>query len=71
MISRKVVGLMLAATVTFSAPALATSHGAVKMFDSDNDGTLDPAEVQKAATATFAKLERRMAPSTHASCGAG
>jgi Ca2+-binding EF-hand superfamily protein len=57
MISRKVVGLMLAAAVTFSAPALAASNGAIKMFDSDNDGTLDLAEVQKAATATFAKLD--------------
>jgi Ca2+-binding EF-hand superfamily protein len=60
MISPKVVGLMLAAAVTFSGPALAASNRAnpIKMFDPDNDGTLDLAEVQKAASAMFAKLDR-------------
>jgi Ca2+-binding EF-hand superfamily protein len=28
------------------------------MFDTDNDGTLDLAEVKKAASALFAKLDR-------------
>ena len=31
---------------------------AVKLFDTDNDATLDLAEVKKAATALFAKLDR-------------
>ena len=30
----------------------------IKMFDTDNDGTLDLAEVKKAASALFAKLDR-------------
>jgi len=30
----------------------------VKMFDTDNDGTLDLAEVKKAASTLFAKLDR-------------
>ena len=34
-----------------SGPALAASGNAVKMFDTDNDGTLDLAEVKKAASA--------------------
>jgi Ca2+-binding EF-hand superfamily protein len=59
MISRPFVGLLLAAAVAFSGPALAASERAnpVKMFDSDNDGTLDLAEVKKAASAMFAKLD--------------
>jgi len=57
MIARPFVGLMLAAAVTFSGPALAKDRAnPVKMFDSDNDGTLDLAEVKKAASATFTKL---------------
>jgi Ca2+-binding EF-hand superfamily protein len=56
--SHKVSGLMLVAAVMFSTSALAASNGAIKMFDPDNDGTLDLAEVQQAAAATFAKLER-------------
>lgn len=40
-----------------SGPALAASGNAVKMFDTDNDGTLDLAEVKKAASAMFAKLD--------------
>jgi Ca2+-binding EF-hand superfamily protein len=39
-----------------SGPALAASGNAVKMFDTDNDGTLDLIEVKKAASAMFAKL---------------
>ena len=58
MMSRRYVVLMLAA-VTFSEPALAASRGAnpIKLFDTDNDGTLDLAEVKKAASALFAKLD--------------
>jgi Ca2+-binding EF-hand superfamily protein len=49
---------MLAA-VTFSGPALAASRGVnpIKLFDTDNDDTLDLAEVKKAASALFAKLD--------------
>jgi len=58
MMPRRSVVLMLAA-VTFSGPALAASRGSspIKMFDTDNDGTLDLAEAKKAASALFAKLD--------------
>ena len=37
----------------------ASSRGdAIKMFDTDNDGTLDLAEVKKAASSVFSKLDR-------------
>ena len=59
MISRPFIGLMLATAVAFSGPASAESKrvSPIKMFDSDNDGTLDLAEVKKAASAMFAKLD--------------
>jgi Ca2+-binding EF-hand superfamily protein len=58
MILRPFVGLALAAAVAFSGPALGKDRvSPVKMFDSDNDGTLDLAEVKKAASAMFAKLD--------------
>ena len=58
MISRPFVGLLMAADVAFSGPALAKDRvGPVKMFESDNDGTLDLPEVKKAASAMFAKLD--------------
>ena len=58
MISRPFVGLALAAAVAFSGPALAKDRASpIKMFDTDNDGTLDLAEVKKAASAMFAKLD--------------
>jgi Ca2+-binding EF-hand superfamily protein len=48
-----------AALAGTSLPALAASRtNAVKMFDTDNDGTLDLAEVKKAASTLFAKLDR-------------
>jgi Ca2+-binding EF-hand superfamily protein len=57
MISRVVIGAVLAAAVAFSAPALAKDRAnPIKMFDIDNDGTLDLAKVKKAASAMFAKL---------------
>jgi Ca2+-binding EF-hand superfamily protein len=56
MISRRSVALALTFAV-LSGPAWSASGGAVKMFDTDNDGTLDLAEVKKAATALFAKLD--------------
>ena len=59
MISRPFVGLVLAAAMTLSGSAWAASDraNAVKMFDPDNDGTLDLAEVKNAASAMFAKLD--------------
>jgi Ca2+-binding EF-hand superfamily protein len=50
---------MFAAAVTFSAPAWAASNptNPVRMFDRDNDGTLDLAEVKSAASTMFAKLD--------------
>ena len=60
MISRRFFVLALAAaTLSASLPALAASPAnPIKMFDTDNDGTLDLAEVKKAASALFAKLDR-------------
>src|SRR6266852_4109790 len=62
MISRRSVVLTLAfATFSLaSLPALAASRNTnpVRLFDTDNDGTLDLAEVKKAASALFAKLDR-------------
>jgi Ca2+-binding EF-hand superfamily protein len=62
MISRRSVPLTLAiATLSVAGvPALAGSPRAdlVKMFDTDNDGTLDLAEVKKAASGLLAKLDR-------------
>src|SRR6202011_4231583 len=62
MISRRSIVLTLAiATLSVaSVPILAGSPRAdpVRMFDTDNDGTLDLAEVKKAASDLFAKLDR-------------
>jgi Ca2+-binding EF-hand superfamily protein len=60
MISRRSLVLTLSATsVAASLPALAASRvNPIKMFDADNDGTLDLAEVKKAASAMFARLDR-------------
>ena len=58
MISRSLVGVVLAAAVAFCGPALAKGRAnPIKMFDTDNDGTLDLAEVKKAASAMFARLD--------------
>ena len=56
--SRLFVGLLLAA-VLFPGPTLAASRGAnpIKLFDTDNDGTLDRMEVRKAAISLFEKLD--------------
>jgi Ca2+-binding EF-hand superfamily protein len=62
MISRRPVLLTLAVAALFGAgrPVLAGSRlpTAIRMFDTDNDGTLDLAEVKKAASALFARLDR-------------
>lgn len=59
MISRPLMGLALAAGIVLSGSALAASGrpDPIKMFDPDNDGTLDLMEVKNAASATFAKLD--------------
>src|SRR2546430_17392505 len=62
MISRRSVLSTFAIATLFdgSSPVLAGSRriDPIKMFDTDNDGTLDLAEVKKAASALFAKLDR-------------
>lgn len=60
MLSRRSIILTLTAALAgASSPALAASgSNPIKMFDTDNDGTLDLAEVKKAASALFAKLDR-------------
>ena len=62
MLSRRSILLTLA-TATLSGgslPALARSRRSdpIRTFDTDNDGTLDLAEVKKAASALFTKLDR-------------
>jgi Ca2+-binding EF-hand superfamily protein len=59
MMSRRCIVAALAAAA-LAEPALAAGRRAnpIKMFDTDNDGTLDLAEVKKAASALFAKLDR-------------
>src|SRR5262249_60982942 len=62
MMARRHAVLMVTviALVAGRLPALAASAGAdaIRMFDPDNDGTLDLAEVRKAASNQFAKLDR-------------
>jgi Ca2+-binding EF-hand superfamily protein len=62
MMSRRSVLLTFASATLFggSSPAAAASRRAdpIRLFDTDNDGTLDLAEVKKAASALFAKLDR-------------
>jgi len=62
MISRRTVLRNLAVTslIVVSLPAFGKSRqiNPIKMFDTDNDGTLDLAEVKKAASALFARLDR-------------
>jgi Ca2+-binding EF-hand superfamily protein len=52
--------LAIATLSVASLPVLAGSRpvNPVQMFDTDSDGTLDLAEVKKAASALFAKLDR-------------
>lgn len=62
MISRRIVLLSLAVAPLSGAnrPVLAASRRSapIRMFDTDNDGTLDLAEVKKAASDLFARLDR-------------
>ncbi|MFX5914856.1 EF-hand domain-containing protein, partial [Acinetobacter baumannii] len=60
MISRRTALSAIAAKILcfgFAGPALA-APSAVKMFDTDNDGSLDLQEVKKAATELFDRLDR-------------
>jgi len=61
MMSRRSILLTLATAMSgASPPVLAASRGAdpIRMFDTDNDGTLDVAEVKKAASTSFSRLDR-------------
>lgn len=58
MLSRRSVLLTLVVAILGGGAAWAAPRSVVRMFDSDNDGTLDLAEVKKAASALFAKLDR-------------
>ena len=62
MISRRsVVSILALAMPSFAGlPALAGPRRGdpIRTFDTDNDGTLDLAEVKKAASALFARLDR-------------
>jgi Ca2+-binding EF-hand superfamily protein len=62
MISRRTIVLSLAAGTLLAAvsPVLASSSRsrAIRMLDTDNDGTVDLAEAKKAAAALFDRLER-------------
>ena len=62
MTSRRSVLLTMVAGVLAIGhlPALAAARRAdpIRVFDTDNDGTLDLAEVKKAASAVFSKLDR-------------
>ena len=62
MASRRFVLLMLAVATLSDASrptrAASSRSAAMRMFDTDNDGTLDLAEVKKAGSALFARLDR-------------
>src|SRR3979490_2318484 len=62
MLSRRSVLLTFAIATLLggSLPAIAGSRrvNPIRMFDTDKDGTLDLAEVKKAASALFARLDR-------------
>ena len=56
---RSLMRMAVAATLVTALPVLAASAAdAIKLFDTDKDGTLDLAEVRKAASSLFAKLDR-------------
>jgi Ca2+-binding EF-hand superfamily protein len=62
MMSRRTVvfSLSVGTLLATMLPAMAKSRGMnlIRMFDTDNDGTVDLAEAKKAASALFDKLER-------------
>ncbi len=55
--TRRSILLISAAFLATGSDAGAAARDPIKMFDTDADGTLDLAEVKKAATALFAKLD--------------
>ena len=57
---RSMLFTMVGGVMAMGQPALAAARRAdpIRMFDTDNDGTLDLAEVKKAASALFSKLDR-------------
>ncbi len=55
--TRRSILLISAAFLAMGTDADAATRDAIKMFDTDADGTLDLAEVKKAASALFAKLD--------------
>jgi Ca2+-binding EF-hand superfamily protein len=55
--TRRSILLISAAFLAAGSDAEAAGLDPIKMFDTDADGTLDLAEVKKAATALFAKLD--------------
>jgi hypothetical protein len=59
MMLRYALAVILTGMTFASLPALAASRNTdpVKMFDTDNDGTLDLQEVKKVAADLFAKLD--------------
>jgi Ca2+-binding EF-hand superfamily protein len=60
MISRRSILLLSGAFLAggpSSAALVVSGHDPIKMFDLDADGTLDLAEVKKAAAALFARLD--------------
>src|SRR4030081_1046612 len=59
-IPRRFILLLLAVATGGSLPVLPGPRhpNPIRMFDTDNDGTLDLAEVKKAASDLFAKLDR-------------
>jgi Ca2+-binding EF-hand superfamily protein len=62
MLSRRAFVFSLAVGTMFAAMmpawAKARSSGVIRMFDTDNDGTVDLAEAKAAASKLFDKLER-------------
>src|ERR1700682_1510584 len=64
-ISRRSILLTFAVATLSSGSSLVLAGSRridpIRMFDTDNDGTLDLAEVKKAASAMFAKLDRDLA----------
>jgi Ca2+-binding EF-hand superfamily protein len=60
MISRRSILFAVATLFGGSLPAVAGSRrvNPVRMYDTDNDGTLDLAEVKKPASALFTRLDR-------------
>jgi Ca2+-binding EF-hand superfamily protein len=59
MISRRSIFLLFGAFLAagWSSALAASGHDPIKMFDLDSDGTLDLAEVKKAAAELFVRLD--------------